>query len=437
MRTPLLASLLLSVLLLAGAPPQTQAQTRGRNKTPAAGYIPWFTVQNKAVVLQTGPSAKPLTKDVTLPNGIRVEYRTQSIVLTNGKRVQLKEGDMLNLNGDFVQKAPEPVAAPVAPAPAVAAAPTPTAPAAASPIPAPVAAPPVAAPPAVPTPAARAPAATAPAASVPAAPAFTYRPVAPVNGKLKGVVELGASGFNMFIVRIDEKRNWKIEKVEYGNSMVMENMATETDIRAGLKKYIAQMIDFGVAGPDIHFVVSSGAALSPGAQRIVASLKALKYVATVVTPEREGVLGLRAALPPSFAGKAFMMDMGSANSRLAWYEGGKPRVVETYGSKYYEQKMDPAVVAADAKLKAAQVPIPLRGTCFIVGGAPFDLAKTTRQGQEPYTVLRPADAYAQLTGAKTKAGLNIYQAVAATTGCQQFVFIYDSPFSIGHLLSLP
>ena len=207
--------------------------------------------------------------------------------------------------------------------------------------------------------------------------------------------------------------------------------------RTGLKKYIAQLIDFGVAGSDIHFVVSSGAALSPGAQRIVASLRALKYVATVVTPAREGMLGLRAALPPGFAGKAFVLDIGSANSRLAWYEGGKPRVVETYGSKYYEQKMDPAVVAADARLKAAQVPIPLRGTCFIIGGAPFDLAKTTRQGQEPYTMLRPASAYAQLTGAKTKAGLNIYQAVAATTGCQQFVFGYESNFSIGYLLSLP
>lgn len=469
MKAPLLASFLLGALLLAGARPQAHAQkTRGRDKLPVAGYIPWFTVQNKTVVLQTGATTKPLTQDVTLPNGIRVEYRTQSIVLTNGKRVQLKEGDLLNLNGDFVQKAPEPVATPAAPAvtPTVAAAPALTAPAAASSTPAPVASPPaapaptapapvaatpaasppvapapVASAPAAPTPAAPAPAASAPAtsapAAAPAAPSFTYRPAAPVNGKLRGVVELGASGFDMFIIRVDEKRNWKTEKVEYGNSMVMENMATETDIRAGLKKYIAQMIDFGVAGPDIHFVVSSGAALSPSAQRIVASLKALKYVATVVTPEREGALGLRAALPPDFIGKAFMMDMGSANSRLAWYEDGKPRVVETYGSKYYEQKINPAVVAADAKAKAAQVPIPLRGTCFIMGGAPFDLAKTTRQGQEPYTVLRPADAYAQLTGAKTKAGLNIYQAVAAATGCQQFVFGYAPNFTIGYLLSLP
>jgi hypothetical protein len=52
-------------------------------------------------------------------------------------------------------------------------------------------------------------------------------------------------------------------------------------------------------------------------------------------------------------------------------------------------------------------------------------------------VLKAPDAYPQLTGAKTKAGLNIYQAVAAATGCQQFVFGYDANFTIGYLLALP
>ena len=32
---------------------------------------------------------------------------------------------------------------------------------------------------------------------------FAYTPPAPVNGKLKGVVELGATGFNSFIIRVD------------------------------------------------------------------------------------------------------------------------------------------------------------------------------------------------------------------------------------------
>lgn len=410
MKKILLSSLMLHGLLLTSAPQRIQAQT---NNTSSA--IPWFTVQNKALVVQNGSTIKPLGKDVTLPNGIRVEYRTQSILLANGTRVALREGDMLSLNGEFIQKSPVPVTVTAATTAVAASALTPAA----------------------------AGALTMPAAAVktPGAAAvlapFTYRPAAPVNGKLKGVVELGSSGFNMFIIRVDAKRNWKLEKSEFGNSLVMEKMATEDDIRNGLKAYISQMFDFGVAGRDIHFVVSSGAATSDVTRRIVKSLEALKYVVNTVTPEREGALGLRVAMLPGFADKAFVFDMGSGNSKVAWLENGKPRVADTYGSKYYQNNTNDAVVAADVAAKVKAVPTKLRGTCFVLGGVPYELAKTVRQGQEPYTVLRAPEAYPQLTGAKNKAGLNIYQAVAAATGCQQFVFGYDVNFTIGYLLSLP
>ncbi|MCC3153922.1 hypothetical protein Q3A66_13840 [Hymenobacter sp. BT770] len=407
MKKPLLASLLLSAILLASSTQQAAAQTKS---TEARGYIPWFKVQNQAMVLQTGNQSKPLSQDITLPNGVRVEYRTQSVVLTSGKRVVLQEGDMLSLTGDLLQKAPAPEAPMLA---LMEAAPSP------APAPAPVAP------------------APAHVADAPVAPAFTYRPTAPVNGKLRGVVELGASGFNLFIIRMDEKRNWKLEKSEFGNSLVMENMATAADIRTGLKAYIGQMLDFGVSARDIHFVMSSGAALSQGTHNIVKGLEELKYVVTTVTPEREGELGLLAALPPGFANKAFVLDLGSANSKIAWLEGKETRVTDSYGSKYYEKHTADAVVAADVKNKAGQVPANLRGTCFIIGGAPYELAKAVRQGQEPYTVLKPASYYTQLNTAKAKAGLNIYEAVAAATGCQQFVFGFDTNFTMGYLLSLP
>ena len=414
MRTPLFASLLLGGLLLATAPRPAAAQSA------VNGSIPWLTVQNQALMVQTGTKIKPVGKDVTLPNGTRVEFRTRMVVLANGSRIQMKEGDMLSLNGEFMHKTPtaaEPVVAVGAP------------------VAAPVAAlVPALAPPAAPVPApAPAPVTLAPAA----APTFTYRPAAPVNGKLRGVVELGASGFNLFIIRVDEKRRWKLEKSEFGNSLVMENMATEADIRNGLKSYIGQMLDFGVAGRDIHFVVSSGAALSAGTQKIVKGLQSINYVVTTVTPEREGALGLLAALPPTYADKAFVVDMGSANSKIAWYEKGRPRTADTYGSKYFEKGTADAVVAAEVRTKAEQVPAAVRGTCFIIGGVPYELAKAVRQGQEPYTTLRPANGYPQLKGAKIASGLNIYQALAEATGCQQFVFGYDTNFTIGYLLSLP
>ncbi|RTQ46343.1 hypothetical protein EJV47_22125 [Hymenobacter gummosus] len=283
-----------------------------------------------------------------------------------------------------------------------------------------------------------APVAKAAPAAKPAAPAsFTFRPTAPVGGKLKGVVELGASGFNSFIVRIDQQRNWQLEKSEFGNSLVMENMATEDDIRKGLKTYIGQMLDYGVGGRDIHFVVSSGAMAASGTQKIIKSLKALNYVVITVTPEREAALGLRAALPAAYADKAFLTDMGSGNTKLAWLEDGTVKTAETYGSKYYQANTPATTVAADVQAKATPIPAELRGTCFIIGGIPYELAKPARQGTERYTVLQAPGSYAALNGAKAQAGVNIYQALAQTTGCQQFVFDWDANFTIGYLLTLP
>jgi hypothetical protein len=266
--------------------------------------------------------------------------------------------------------------------------------------------------------------------------AFTYEAPAPVGGKLKGVVELGASGFNSFIVRIDPQRNWKLEKAEFGNSLVMENMASDDDVRKGLKSYIGQMLDFGVNGRDIHFVVSSGATKAEGTQKIVKALKSLNYVVNTVTPEKEGVLGLRSVLPKSYADNAFVTDIGSGNTKISWLAGGAPKSVETYGAKYFQAGTDDAKVAAEVKTKAQQVPESLRQTCFIIGGVPFEMAKEVRKGKERYTVLNAPDTY-KLDNAKSKAGLNIYRAVAEATGCKQFVFDWDANFTIGYLLTLP
>ena len=265
--------------------------------------------------------------------------------------------------------------------------------------------------------------------------AFTYQAPQPVNGKLKGVVELGASGFNSFIVRIDEQKNWKLEKAEFGNSLVIENMASDADVRTGLKSYIGKMLDYGVAGRDIHFVVSSGAVKAANTAKIIKALKSLNYVVNTVTPEKEGFLALRAALPREYAGKAYVMDIGSGNTKISWMVNGEPKSVETFGAKYFQSGTDDATVAANVKDKANQVPAEARATCFIIGGVPFELAKQVRKGEERYTVLNAPDAY-QLDNAKSKAGLNIYRATAEATGTKQFVFDWDANFTIGYLLSL-
>ena len=267
-------------------------------------------------------------------------------------------------------------------------------------------------------------------------PTFTYTPPGPVAGKLKGVVELGASGFNSFIIRIDADKNWKLEKAEFGNSLVIENMASDDDIRAGLKKYIGGMLDYGVSGRDIHFVVSSGAVKAEGTQKIINVLKSLKYFVNTVTPEQEGKFGLKCVQPAKFADNSFVADIGSGNTKISWKEGGKVSSVETYGAKYFQNNVSDDVVAKEVQAKVKQIPSANRTTCFIIGGVPFELAKKVRKDKERYTTLDAPSAY-QLDNAKSKAGLNIYKNIAETTGCKQFVFDWDANFTIGFLLDLP
>ena len=267
-------------------------------------------------------------------------------------------------------------------------------------------------------------------------PTFSYTPPGPVAGKLKGVVELGASGFNSFIIRIDGDKNWKQEKAEFGNSLVMENMASDDDIRAGLKKYIGGMLDYGVSGRDIHFVVSSGAVKAEGTQKIINVLKSLKYFVNTVTPEKEGQLALKCVQPAKFADNSFVTDIGSGNTKISWREGGKISAIETYGAKYFQNNTADDVVATEVKAKTKQIPSDKREVCFIIGGVPFELAKKVRQGKERYTVLDAPSAY-NLDNAKSKAGLNIYKSIAESTGCKQFVFDWEANFTIGFLLDLP
>ena len=371
-----------------GQPTVSLAQTTARR-----GQTYWYSIQNNVIVQKTGATAKPLKEEVRLPNGSTLRPLDRLVVLASGEQVELLGDDMVTASGEIIRvKAPEAAGA-----------------------------------------VAEKTAAPANAASA----KFAYVPAAPVNGKLKGVVELGASGFNSFVVRIDAQRSWKLEKADFGNSLVLENMATDDDIRRGLKAYIGKMLDYGVAGRDIHFVVSSGAATADVTKHIVQTLKTIGYVVHLVTPEQEGAFGLRAAVPTPYADKAFLVDMGSANTKIAWQEPGKTATVSSYGSKYYQQSLDDAKVAADITAKAGQVPAARRQTCFIIGGVPYELAKAVRQGQEQYTVLKAPDGYAQLDGAKIKAGLTIYRALAAATGCQQFVFGWDTNFTIGYLLSQP
>lgn len=275
---------------------------------------------------------------------------------------------------------------------------------------------------------------TAPAPK-PAAQTFNYTPPAPQNGTLEGVVEMGAAGFNSFIVNIDVRKRWKLEKAEWGNSLVYDRMASGQDIRSGLKQYIANMLDYGVAGKRIHFIVSSGALKVENTKKIIKELKGMGYVVNTVTPEQEGTYALQCVLPSDYSDNSFVVDIGSGNTKVSWVSGSKFDSQETYGAKYYQDETSDATVRNDVRAKCGKVPSGKTEYCFIIGGVPFAMAKEGGL-KNRYSVINEASAYSgTLDGKKNECGLLIYDTIRKTTKCDNFIFDKEANFAIGFLLT--
>ncbi|MBB5634199.1 hypothetical protein HDE68_000084 [Pedobacter cryoconitis] len=263
---------------------------------------------------------------------------------------------------------------------------------------------------------------------------FNYTPEKPVNGEYKGVVEVGASGFNSFVVNIDKEKRWEIISKDFGKSFVYEGMATAADIRTGLKDYIGAMFDKGVKSKNIHFVISSGAQKEPKTAAITSELKKMGYIVNLVTAEQEGKLALKCVLPASYYDNSFVVDIGSGNTKISWMDG-IVKSSEAPGAKYYEKDLKDAAVYDQVKAIAEKIPSAKREVCFIIGGVPFELAKQTRVGEERFTVLNNPEKY-NTDKVKIKSGVNIYKAIKYATHCDTFVFDWDANFTIGFLLSV-
>ncbi|AOM75908.1 hypothetical protein [Pedobacter steynii] len=263
---------------------------------------------------------------------------------------------------------------------------------------------------------------------------FNYNPEKPVNGEYKGVVEVGASGFNSFVVNIDKEKRWEIVSKDFGKSFVYEGMATTADIRTGLKDYIGAMFDKGVKSKNIHFVISSGAQKEPKTAAISTELKKMGYVVNLVTAEQEGKLALKCVLPASYYDNSFVVDIGSGNTKISWIDG-EVRSAEGPGAKYYEKDQKDDAVYAQVKSLSEKIPAKKREVCFIIGGVPYELAKQTRNGEERFTVLNNPEKY-NTDKIKIKSGVNIYKAIKDATNCDTFVFDWDANFTIGFLLTV-
>lgn len=273
-----------------------------------------------------------------------------------------------------------------------------------------------------------------------AAGAFTHTPEAPIDGRLLGVVELGATGFNSFIVEMDAQNRWRPVKQQFGESAIKEGTTDEATVRTQLKDYITTILNNKVKGTDIHFVVSSGAAKEPLTATIIKALKSLGYVANVVSPEQEAQYAFKATMPKQLENEAFVVDMGSGNTKISYLQGGKLVAHETHGSKYFQNKVDDAKAVADVKAALSELPAAKSKTCFLIGGIPHKMAQLQRQGKERYTVLTHEvsayDAMVKDKGAQAACGLNIFDAIVQTAGVQQVVFDWEANFTIGFLMSL-
>jgi len=263
---------------------------------------------------------------------------------------------------------------------------------------------------------------------------FNYVPEKPVNGEYKGVVEVGASGFNSFVVNIDKQKRWEIISKDFGKSFVYEGMATTADIRTGLKNYIGAMFDKGVKSRNIHFVISSGAQKEPKTASITSELKKMGYVVNLVTAEQEGKYALKCVLPASYYDNSFVVDIGSGNTKISWIDGDV-KSAEAPGAKYYEKDLKDNIVYDQVKATAYKIPQTKREICFIIGGVPFELANQNRTGEERFTVLNDPEKY-NTDKIKIKSGVNIYKAIKDATKCDTFVFDWDANFTIGFLLSM-
>jgi hypothetical protein len=273
------------------------------------------------------------------------------------------------------------------------------------------------------------------ATTEPDSPGFNYTPEKVENGTLRGVVEVGATGFNSFVINMDNQQRWEMVSKDFGESLAYEGLATTEDIRAGLKKYLSSMFSKGVSKNNMHFVISSGAQKEPKTAVISGELKKFGYVVNNVTAEQEGKYALKATVPKTYFDNSYMVDIGSGNTKISWEENGNLKSMELPGAKYYDKGTSDEDVYNQVKSQVSKIPKKKSDVCFIIGGVPFTLAKKHRKGEERYTVLkRPQDYKAD--DKKMSSGINIYKAIVDGTGTDTFVFDWDANFTIGFLLSL-
>lgn len=117
------------------------------------------------------------------------------------------------------------------------------------------------------------------------------------------------------------------------------------------------------------------------------AISKMGYVVNRVDATREGQFALKALLPKDYRNNSFVVDMGSGNTKISWYDGDKLKSIECPGAKYYEDGKADDAVYTEVSDALSKVPSTLKSNCFIIGGVPFKLASESRTGEERFTCL--------------------------------------------------
>lgn len=256
------------------------------------------------------------------------------------------------------------------------------------------------------------------------------------NGTRKGVVEVGASGFNAFAIVVDNSNNYKVIYKEFGESLAYEGFATTDDVKTKLRYYISKLANQGVDGRNIHFVFSSGALKNENTQIVAKTISQMGYVVNKVTAEQEGKYAFKANVPEQFKDNSVSVDIGSGNTKITYNNNGVLKTYETYGAKYLSKNVTDSQVQKEVQEVVATIPAQYRENVFIIGGVPYDFAKFTCEGQRYISLQSPQYYEGKKDDGKYKSGLNIYSTIYNTMKPNKVVFDYDANFTIGFLISL-
>ena len=235
---------------------------------------------------------------------------------------------------------------------------------------------------------------------------------------------------------MDSNGNWELIDKQFGESLAYEGFASTEDVKIGIKKYLGAIFSKGVSGRNVHFVMSSGALKNKKTELIAKALEQMGYDVNRMTAAQEGKFALKALLPKSYKNNGFVVDIGSGNTKVSWYDtNGNLKTVETFGAKYYQDNNTDTNVYNAVKEVINQVPQATREYAFFIGGVPFELASEDKS-TDRFTFLRSPDSYSAGTNVKKKSGLNIYTAIIETASPKVKVFDWDANFTIGFLTSL-